>query len=174
VRILGVDPGTRATGFGVVDVEGSVLRCVAHGVIRPRADSLALRLRAIQIELQAVISEHRPDAAAVENVFAFRNVRSALTLGHARGVALAALAHGELDAGEYSPSQVKAAVVGYGAASKSQVQLMVQRLLGLSEAPRPDAADALAIAICHGHASATQRSRAVAQSRDSAARGSDA
>ena len=163
MRILGIDPGVRATGYGVVDFDGSALRCVASGVIRPKAGSLAMRLCAIQQQLQLLIDQFRPDGAAIENVFSSRNVRSALTLGHVRGVALATLAGGGLDAGEYAASQVKAAVVGHGSASKSQVQQMVRRLLALPAAPPADAADALAIAICHGHTYATRRSRAVSR-----------
>lgn len=152
MRILGVDPGTRATGYGVVELRGSQLRRVAGGVIRAGAGvSLGQRLAAIHAELSRVIERFEPDATAVENVFSARNPRSALTLGHARGVALAAFAASGLETGEYSPAQVKLAVVGHGAAAKPQVQRMVQRLLGLESVPPPDEADALAIAICHGH-----------------------
>ncbi len=154
MRILGVDPGTRATGYGVVEFHSSRLRRVAGGVIRPSADSLGGRLARIQAVLAEVIEQFEPDSTAVEGIFASRNVKSALTLGHARGVALAAFAASGLETGEYSPSQVKLAVVGNGAAAKLQVQRMVQRLLGLAEAPAADEADALAVAICHGHSSA--------------------
>jgi len=160
LRILGVDPGTRATGYGVVEFVsaelagrgGLRLRRVAGGVIRPKSGTpLGERLAGIQAELARVIERFEPDATAVENVFSGRNPRSALILGHARGVALAAFAASGLETGEYSPSQVKQAVVGYGAAAKPQVQRMVQRLLGLERVPPADEADALAIAICHGH-----------------------
>ena len=151
MRILGIDPGTRATGFGVVQVEGSKLRRIAGGVIRPRCDELPGRLHELLCALTAVIEELRPEDAALEAVFTARNPRSALLLGHARGVALAACASARLSPAEYAPRRVKQAVVGYGAASKSQVQRMVQRLLGLSAPPPTDEADALAVAICHGH-----------------------
>jgi crossover junction endodeoxyribonuclease RuvC len=162
VRILGVDPGTRATGYGVVELQGSQLRRVAGGVIRARASaSLGARLAGIHAELSRVIERFGPDSTAVENVFSGRNPRSALTLGHARGVALAAFAASGLETGEYSPAQVKLAVVGYGAAAKPQVQRMVQRLLDLADLPPADEADALAIAICHGHSVRPVRARPV-------------
>ena len=159
MRILGVDPGSRATGYGVVELEGSRLRRVAGGVIRPGEGSLGQRLADIQARLAAVIEEFGPDCTAVEGVFAGRNARSALTLGHARGVALAVLAASGLETGEYSPAQVKLAVVGHGSAAKLQVQRMVQRLLGLVEPPTADEADALAVAICHGHSQAGRAGR---------------
>jgi crossover junction endodeoxyribonuclease RuvC len=151
VRILGIDPGTRATGYGVVEFEGSVLRRVAGGVIRPREGDLALRLYEVHCALERVVRESSPDRAAIEAVFSARNPRSALLLGHARGVALAACAAAGLIPMEYAPGRIKRAVVGYGGASKSQVQRMVQRLLGLAAPPPVDEADALAVAICHGH-----------------------
>lgn len=151
-------------GFGVVEVDGSRLRRIAGGVIRPAAGSLGARLGSIQTQLAAVIEQYAPDGAAVENVFSARNPRSALALGHARGVALAAFAQSQLEPGEYSPSQVKSAVVGYGQASKMQVQQMVQKLLGLTKLPPNDEADALAIAICHGH---TGRARSLVLERTS-------
>jgi crossover junction endodeoxyribonuclease RuvC len=145
----------------VVELRGSALRRVAGGVIRPSPKApLGERLARIHAELSGVIERFAPDASAVENVFSARNPRSALTLGHARGVALAALAASGLETGEYSPSQVKLAVVGHGAAAKPQVQRMVQRLLGLASAPPADEADALAIAICHGHSRASSRRQA--------------
>jgi crossover junction endodeoxyribonuclease RuvC len=151
VRILGIDPGTRATGFGVVEFDGSALRRVGGGVIRPRSPELPGRLHELLGAIGRVIEEAAPDGAALEAVFTARNPRSALLLGHARGVALVACAAADLTPAEYAPGRVKQAVVGYGAASKSQVQRMVQRLLGLSAPPPSDEADALAVAICHGH-----------------------
>ena len=151
MRILGIDPGSRATGFGVVEFEGSLLRHVASGVIRPPEGALAARLAHIFAELERVIAATRPDGSALEAVFASHNARSALVLGHARGAALLACGRAGLDVGEYAPAQVKTAVAGYGAAAKTQVQRMVQKLLGLPESPASDAADALAVAICHGH-----------------------
>lgn len=151
MRILGIDPGTRATGYGVVEFEGSVLRRVAGGVVRPRDGDLALRLHELYCALEQMVRETAPDRAALEAVFSARNPRSALLLGHARGVALAACAATGLVPEEYAPGRIKRAVVGYGGASKSQVQRMVQRLLGLAAPPPVDEADALAVAICHGH-----------------------
>ncbi len=151
MRILGIDPGTRATGFGVIELQGSTLRRLAGGVIRPRGSDLAARLRQVQSALADVIAEVKPEGAALEAVFTARNPRSAILLGHARGVALVACADAGLAPAEYAPGRVKQAVVGYGGASKSQVQQMVQRLLGLAAPPPTDEADALAVAICHGH-----------------------
>jgi crossover junction endodeoxyribonuclease RuvC len=149
VRILGIDPGSTRTGYGVVERTGSVLSRVEAGVIRPRAVSLAERLSAIHNELCRLIRRHQPDGVALEAVFTARNARSALVLGQARGAALAACGDAGLPTAEYAPSQVKSAVTGYGRADKAQVQQMVQRLLGLSERPQSDAADAMAVAICH-------------------------
>jgi crossover junction endodeoxyribonuclease RuvC len=160
VRVLGIDPGSVATGYGVVSVEGSTLRRIAGGTIRARGETLAARLAQLQSELAGAIAELAPECAAIESIFSARNVRSALVLGHARGVALAACGSAGLGPAEYSPAQVKAAVTGYGRADKSQVMRMVQRLLGLAAPPPSDEADALAIAICHGM-SARLRARVV-------------
>ena len=151
MRIIGIDPGSRATGYGVIDLEGTRLRWVASGVIRSGDGSLASRLARIHRTLLGVISENQPSTAALEAVFSHRNPRSAILLGHARGVALGVCGLAGLEATEYAPSQVKSAVVGYGGAAKVQVQAMVQRLLGLPSCPGVDEADALAVAICHGH-----------------------
>jgi crossover junction endodeoxyribonuclease RuvC len=150
VRVLGIDPGSVATGYGVVSVEGSTLRRVGGGTIRARGDTLADRLAFLQRELVGAIAELAPECAALESIFSAKNARSALVLGHARGVALAACGTAGLGPAEYTPQQVKAAVTGYGRADKSQVMLMVQRLLGLTAPPPSDEADALAVAICHG------------------------
>ena len=150
MRVLGIDPGSLATGYGVVQIEGSRMRRVAGGTIRTRGDTLADRLAQLQRELVRAIDELAPDFAALEAVFSAKNARSALVLGHARGVALAACAGAGLGTAEYTPSQVKVAVTGYGRAEKLQVMRMVQRLLGLAEPPPSDEADALAVAICHG------------------------
>lgn len=156
--ILGVDPGSRATGYGVVAREGNRLRCVAAGVIRLGSSLLfAQRLERIYAGLSAVIREHSPTIAAVEDVFQAGNVRSALRLGHARGVALLAAVHGGIPVYEYTPMEVKQAVVGYGRAEKVQVQHMVQILLNLVRRPAQDAADALGVAICHAHSSPATR-----------------
>ena len=150
MRVLGIDPGSLATGYGVVTVEGSTLRRIGGGTIRAKGDTLADRLAFLQLELTRAIAEFSPDTAALETIFSARNARSALVLGHARGVALAACGTALLDPAEYTPQQVKAAVTGYGRADKSQVMLMIQRLLGLVAKPPSDEADALAVAICHG------------------------
>jgi crossover junction endodeoxyribonuclease RuvC len=151
-RILGVDPGSSVTGFGIVERCGARVRHLAHGTVRPaRGASLAERLAAIQAGLAAAIAAHAPEVAVVERVFAGRSARSALVLGHARGVALATAAAAGLPVVEYTAPEIKLAVVGNGAAEKRQVQAMVGRLLALAAAPPLDAADALAAALCHAH-----------------------
>jgi len=166
MRVLGVDPGSRATGYGVIEIEGTSPRARVCGVIRPRGATLALRLASIQDELAELIREWTPDAAALESVFAAANVRSALLLGHARGAALAACGRAGLEVAEYAPAEVKAGVVGYGRASKQQVQQMVIALLTLREAPAFDAADALAVGLCH--ANGLRLRQAVARQRAAA------
>ena len=151
VRILGIDPGLRVTGFGVIDVEGPHLSYVASGCIKTPAGELPARLKVIFDSLNVVIRQHKPDQAAVEKVFVNVNPQSTLLLGQARGAAICAAVCTGLPVGEYTALQVKQAVVGNGHAEKEQVQLMVQRLLKLSGTPSPDAADALACAICHAH-----------------------
>jgi crossover junction endodeoxyribonuclease RuvC len=149
LRILGIDPGSLVTGYGVVERRGSRLHHVAHGTLRPpRGAPLATRLAAIHAGLVAVIESHRPELVVVERVFVAVNPRAALVLGQARGVALAAAAAAGLRVDELSPQAVKLAVVGTGAAQKLQVQRMVQRLLALEVPPAQDAADALAAALC--------------------------
>ncbi len=153
MRVLGIDPGSSVTGYGVVDCEGSSLRHVAHGTVRPRrTGSVAERLAEIHRALDEVVASHAPDAAVIEQVFVRpSNPKSALVLGQARGVALAALGARGLNVAEVTPQEVKSAVVGIGNASKEQVQQMVCRLLSLANAPAQDAADALAAAICRAH-----------------------
>lgn len=151
MRILGIDPGLRITGFGVVDQQGAKLVYVASGRIRTPDADLALRLKTILDGLAEVINHHRPTLVALEKVFVNVNPNSTLMLGQARGTALcAAVMHG-LPVAEYTALQVKQAVVGNGHAQKRQVQEMVRRLLKLAGSPSPDAADALACAICHAH-----------------------
>jgi crossover junction endodeoxyribonuclease RuvC len=151
VKVLGVDPGSRATGYGVIQMEGNRLRHVAHGVIKPNSKApLPARLAHIFNELRQVIKDHQPDEAGVENIFTARNAQSALKLGHARGVILLAARLEGLPIGEYTPAEVKGAVVGYGRATKEQVQQMVMRLLAMDKTAQEDAADALAVGICHG------------------------
>ena len=149
--VLGVDPGTVTAGYGVVErPDAGPIRLVECGVIRPPRAALAERLDGIFSELEALISRHRPDVIAVEAVFVAHNARSALVLGHARGVILLAVARAGVALAEYAPRDVKAAVVGTGSATKPQIQLMVAKLLRLKTAPEPtDAADGVAIALTH-------------------------
>jgi crossover junction endodeoxyribonuclease RuvC len=149
MRVLGIDCGTERTGWGVIDSDGRRHRVLAHGVLKtvPR-DPLEARLRFIACGLRAVIADHTPEAAAVEEVFYSQNVKTALKLAHVRGVALLAIAEANVSLGEYSPLEVKMSVVGYGRAEKQQVQLMVRSLTGVT-VESEDAADALAVAICH-------------------------
>ena len=158
--MLGVDPGTAATGYGVVErEEAGPYRLVECGVIRaPGGATLAGKLDAIFTEIEALISRHRPDILAVETVFVANNPRSALILGHARGVVLLAGARAGVTVTEYAPRDVKAAVVGAGSATKAQIQMMVARLLRLKTPPKPaDAADGVAIALTHCLRSRTMR-----------------
>ena len=152
VRILGIDPGLRVTGFGIIDKQGSKLMYVSSGAIKTgTAGDLPGRLRIIVESINEVIAGHRPQQAAVEKVFVNVNPQSTLLLGQARGAAIGALVLAGLPVAEYTALQVKQAVVGRGKAAKEQVQHMVVRLLQLSGEPGPDAADALACAICHAH-----------------------
>jgi crossover junction endodeoxyribonuclease RuvC len=158
MRVLGVDCGTEYTGYGVVELclDGKLM-CLTCGAIKlsPR-EPMAERLSTIFDRLGAIIAEHQPDRVAIEGIFYALNVKSALKLGQVRGVAMLAASSAGLEVVEYSPLSIKSAVVGYGRAEKQQVQHMVTRLLNLVEIPEPpDAADALAIAICHLHTSAT-------------------
>lgn len=154
MRILGIDPGSLATGWGVVDAVDGEARHVAHGILRPpRAASLSSKLAFLHAGIAEVILLHGPDAAAVERVFVSSNPHSALVLGQARGTALAALGARGLAVEELAAREVKQAVVGTGSAAKIQVQAMVTRLLSLETRPAIDAADALATAICAAHRS---------------------
>lgn len=154
MRVMGIDPGSTATGFGVVERAGSTVRHLAHGTLRPaRGSALSVRLAALLTGLSEAMEAHGPDVVVVEKVFVAASPRSALVLGQARGVALASAAARGLPVVEYAASQIKQAVVGTGAADKSQVQAMVQTLLGLAQTPPADAADALAAALCHAHGS---------------------
>jgi crossover junction endodeoxyribonuclease RuvC len=151
VRILGIDPGLRITGFGVLDKVGQQLSYVASGCIRTPDGELPERLKTILESLGEMIALHRPQQVAVEKVFVNVNPQSTLLLGQARGAAICAAVLANLPVAEYTALQVKQAVVGNGHADKEQVQQMVQRLLKLTGTPSPDAADALACAICHAH-----------------------
>jgi crossover junction endodeoxyribonuclease RuvC len=149
--VLGIDPGVSRCGYGAVAAEGSRMSALACGVIRtPPSDPLPDRLSTLFAELEALVAELRPAAVAVERVFFQTNVRTAMSVGQASGLALVAAARAGVPVTQYTPNEVKQAVAGYGAAGKGQVQAMVARLLHLPEAPKPpDAADALALAICH-------------------------
>jgi crossover junction endodeoxyribonuclease RuvC len=149
MRILGIDPGSNVTGYGVVERAGGRLRHVAHGTLALPRGPVPLRLAALHRALCQVIADHAPDGAVVEQVFVAASARSALVLGEARGVALAAAAAAGLPIFEYGPRAIKLAVVGSGAAAKPEVQRMVSVLLALDAVPAADAADALAAAICH-------------------------
>jgi len=152
MRILGIDPGLRRTGFGVIDVEGARMQYVASGtIVVPSDRPLAARLKVILDNIREVARDTQPDVAAMEIVFLNTNPASTLLLGQARGAALCALADCDLDVSEYTALQIKKSVVGTGRAAKEQVQAMVQRLLRLNGMPAPDSADALACAICHAH-----------------------
>ena len=155
VRILGIDPGSRLTGYGVIDVQGTEIAIVACGAIGTSGDH-ASRLRTIFRSVAELVEEHAPDEVAIERVFVHRNADSALKLGQARAAALCATFAPELPVFEYAARHIKKAVVGRGSAEKGQVQHMVRMLLGLREAPSPDAADALAAALCHAHERTTQ------------------
>ena len=162
MRVLGIDCGTECTGWGVVDSDGRSHRVLGHGVIRTAVKKpLEQRLAVIAQGLRAVLQDHRPDAAAVEEVFYSQNVKTALKLSHVRGVALLVIAEAQIALGEYSPLAIKISVVGYGRAEKQQVQLMVRTLTGLQGViETEDASDALAVAICHATRSCTASSRA--------------
>ena len=149
MRVLGIDPGSRVTGFGVVEAEAGELRHIESGQINLSNHELARRLCMIYQRLEEVIREHGPQIMAIEKVFLARNPQSALVLGQARGAAIVAGAANDLEVVEYSALQVKQSVVGRGKAAKQQVQHMVRVLLGLRGEPTPDCADALACAICH-------------------------
>jgi crossover junction endodeoxyribonuclease RuvC len=153
VRVFGIDPGSERTGYGCVDTDGRNHRLVVCGALKmPASASFPERLRQIHEGLTSLIAEHRPDQVAIENLFHSVNVRSALKLGHARGVAMLAAVQAGVQVVEYTPAEIKRAVVGYGRAEKKQVQDMVRLLLALDAPPTPhDAADALAVAICHVH-----------------------
>jgi len=154
VKVFGIDPGSDRTGYGCIETDGSHHRLVICGAISsPATATFPEKLHVIHSRLTTLLVECRPDAVAIENLFHATNVRSALKLGHARGVAMLAAVEAGLGVAEYTPAEIKRAVVGYGRAEKTQVQQMIKLLLGLADVPSPhDAADALAVAICHVHA----------------------
>jgi crossover junction endodeoxyribonuclease RuvC len=153
IRILGIDPGSGSTGYGIIETDGSRHRMIVYGAIKTQPKTpFHERLLKIHTDLSELLAREKADMMAIEEVFHATNVQSALRLGHARGIALLVAAQQGLPVYEYSPLEIKSAVVGYGRAEKSQVQGMVRLLLNLSEIPAPDdASDALAIAICHAH-----------------------
>jgi crossover junction endodeoxyribonuclease RuvC len=153
VKVFGIDPGSERTGYGCLETDGRRHRLVIYGTISAKAgDTFPVRLARIHRELSSLLATCRPDCVAIENVFHANNVRSALKLGHARGVAMLAAVEADCEVAEYTPAEVKRAVVGHGRAEKHQVQQMVKLLLTLDHAPSPhDASDALAVALCHAH-----------------------
>ncbi|MEI7884550.1 MAG: crossover junction endodeoxyribonuclease RuvC [Clostridia bacterium] len=153
MRIIGIDPGTAIVGYGVLDYIGNQFKVVAYGAITtPATSPMSARLKTIYQELQAVIELYQPAHIAVEELFYNTNAKTVISVGQARGVILLAGAEANLEVAEYTPLQVKQAVVGYGRAEKKQVQEMIKILLKLEKVPKPDdVADALAIAICHAH-----------------------
>lgn len=151
MRVLGLDPGLTCAGYGVVDYAGGRLVVVDHGTVRSPPGDIGPRLLRLYETVREVVSRLSPEAVAVERVLFNANARTAMSVGQAAGVALLAAAQAGCEVAEYTPSEVKIAVAGYGAASKDQVQRMVARLLGLPKPPPPDAADALALAITHLH-----------------------
>ena len=158
IRLLGLDPGLRATGWGVIEADGNRLTHVADGAVRPPVDGpLAARLAALRAALAKVIDTYRPDEAAVEETFVNRNPASALRLGQARGVVLLAPAEAGLPVAEYPANLIKKSIVGAGHADKNQIAAMVRALLAIGGISSSDAGDALAVAICHAHHRATHR-----------------
>jgi crossover junction endodeoxyribonuclease RuvC len=151
MRVLGIDPGSRITGFGIITLAGNQALYIASGCIRTENEAIALRLKEIFTGLNAIIAEYQPHLVAIERVFMHRNADSALKLGQARGAALVAATHHNLPVYEYSPNEIKQAIVGRGHADKAQIQHMVRVLLKLPTSPPADAADALAAALCHAH-----------------------
>ena len=151
IRILGIDPGSRYTGFGILDLVGDKALYVASGTVKSLDGDFPDRLKQIFTSMTEIVSEYRPDVVAIESVFMHKNAGSALKLGQARSAALCATFGFEVEVFEYAPREIKLAVVGTGAATKDQVQHMVVALLSLQGIPGSDAADALAAALCHGH-----------------------
>jgi crossover junction endodeoxyribonuclease RuvC len=163
VRVFGIDPGSDRTGYGCIDSDGRRHQLVGCGAVRAGdGATFPHQLSIIYRELRALLEEHQPECVAIENIFYAMNARSALKLGHARGVAMLAAIESGMTVFEYTPAEIKRAVVGYGRAEKPQVGQMVKLLLGLEVIPRPhDAADALAVAICHLHSGMPMRRAAV-------------
>ncbi|MEW7972211.1 MAG: crossover junction endodeoxyribonuclease RuvC [Candidatus Thiodiazotropha endolucinida] len=155
LRIIGIDPGSRMTGYGLIDTDGMHSVYLSHGVIKLSGEPLPPRLGEIFAAISGLIQEHRPDVMAIEQVFVAKNPSSALKLGQARGAAICAAVYCGLSVAEYTPTRIKQAVVGTGRADKAQIQHMVQMILGLRQKPQADAADALAVALSHAHTHTT-------------------
>jgi len=147
--ILGIDPGSRITGYGIIEIDGQIQRYITSGCIRTQSKAIPGRLHEIHQGLQEILTTHNPTEAAIEQVFVKINVNSALKLGQARGAAIVAIAEKKIPIAEYAARKVKQSIVGTGSASKEQIQHMVRHLLNLNGTPQVDAADALAIALCH-------------------------
>ena len=164
MRVFGIDPGSERTGYGCIDSDGRVHQLVKCGAVcAGSAATFPDQLKVIYRELTVLLAEHRPQCVAIENIFHAANARSALKLGHARGVAMLAAIEADVPVVEYTPAEIKRAVVGYGRAEKLQVAQMVKMLLGLDAIPKPhDATDALAVAICHLHNGTGHRNEAMA------------
>lgn len=169
--IIGIDPGSRLTGYGIIKKDGQHLSFIDAGTIRTETTEMPERLKRIFAGIDRIVRFHGPTEAAVEQVFMAQNPDSALKLGQARGAAIAALTNLDLSVAEYTARQIKQSVVGYGAADKEQVQMMVMRILKLEIKPQQDAADALAAAICHAHASGSMSKMAVLNALGGMARG---
>ena len=169
--IIGIDPGSRLTGYGIIEKDGQKLKFVDAGTIRTETTEMPERLKRIFAGVERIVKFHGPTEAAVEQIFMAKNPDSALKLGQARGAAIAALVNLDLQVAEYTARQIKQSVVGYGAAEKEQVQMMVMKLLNLSVQPQQDAADALAAAICHAHTSGSMSKLAVLNALGGMARG---
>ena len=151
IRILGIDPGSQITGYGIIDMDGNHAAHIAHGAIQVKGKELPDKLRTIFEKITGIVEQYKPDEMSIEKVFMHRNADSALKLGQARGSAITACTMKDIKVFEYTANQVKQATVGKGHAAKQQVQHMVKILLCLKEIPQADAGDALAIALCHGH-----------------------
>ena len=157
IRIIGIDPGSRRTGYGIVDMSGATINYVTSGIVRLPEESLPQRLQLIFDAVSQLIEEYKPVVMSIEDVFMSINPRGALKLGQARGAAILAGTNAKLPVSEYSPRSVKQVIVGTGSADKKQVQMMVTSLLKLPSEPAEDAADGLAVAICHGHSMRSQQ-----------------
>jgi len=153
MRIIGIDPGYAILGYGIIEMKGNRFSVIEYGAITTDAkQEMPDRLKSIYAALMEIIEKHRPETASIEELFFNNNAKTALMVGQARGVAMLACVNSGLDIGEYTPLQIKQALVGYGRAEKKQIQIMVKTILNLDQVPKPDdTADALAAAICHGH-----------------------